>query len=236
MENVTLVEARKIVDKRRNDQTLPNSSISDTKMTSSKSGKEHCSTCELLAKKLFEKFPDMANELKSIVPDLQLPKPTKQNRPTSKPNRFPSPKTQLPSTKEKPAPIDNKSKPVPEKRNSVQKLSKPQTSSPAQKPQTSKPSQPTSPKKRNSAKQNSKPTKECSENPPIHIQSSHVPLSNRYDYLQENSYPKEAMEEEELEGELSDSEFSPSQNDWDKHTESWSTSKAETEVKVQVNK
>ena len=93
-DNVTFLEARKTVEKRRSDQALLGKSTTYANVVSPLPTNGHCPTYELLAKKLLQKFPEMTDELKALIPNVQVTTPSTQttlasetNKPSSAPSK-----------------------------------------------------------------------------------------------------------------------------------------------------
>ena len=80
--NLSFIEARREVENRRKDQLQSSGRQSYSNAVSPTPAKDSCPTCELLAKKLLEKFPDMANELKDLIPSKVLSPSSSSQKPT----------------------------------------------------------------------------------------------------------------------------------------------------------
>ena len=203
--------------------------------------KDSCPTCELLAKKLLEKFPDMANELKDLIPSKVLSpssssqKPTPQSKPpssdTSKSSKSSSPdlpKSSASTKTTKPSPqSSNIQKPHPSNStNDVasqqQKLKTSNTSIPTSvapsKPHRSNSTNHKGPSAAPRRQQKLKPSVEYE--PPPQIETT-----NRFQNLEDME-----ADQEDLEGDASDSEEYHPDDDWNKNIESWSTSTVETKI------
>ena len=119
--NVSFPDARKLFEQRKKTSSGP----SYAGVVGSSSEKDDCSTCKILAKILLQKFPDVAPELKELLPASTLSKLIPDSSSASKTNK----------------PSSAQSKPTNPQSTSSQKTSKPSTSSQNIPPQkTSKPS------------------------------------------------------------------------------------------------
>ena len=203
--------------------------------------KDSCPTCELLAKKLLEKFPDMANELKDLIPSKVLSpssssqKPTPQSKPpssdTSKSSKSSSPdlpKSSASTKTTKPSPQSSNIQ-KPHSSNSTndvasqqRKLKTSNTSTPtsvaASKPHRSNSTNREGPSAAPRWQQKPKPSVEYE--PPPQIETT-----NRFQNLEDME-----ADQEDLEVDASDSEEYHPDDDWNKNIESWSTSTAETKI------
>ena len=143
-DNVTFLEARKTVEKRRSDQALLSKNTTYANFVSPLPTNGHCPTCELLAKKLLQKFPEMTDELKALIPNVQVTTPSTQtplasetNEPCSAPSKptnsqsIALQKTSNPSTSLQNIPLKKGSKPSPASKPS------PPSQQPPKKPQPS---------------------------------------------------------------------------------------------------
>ena len=197
--------------------------------------KDSCPTCELLAKKLLEKFPDMANELKDLIPSKVLSpssssqKPTPQSKPpssdTSKSSKSSSPdlpKSSASTKTTKPSPQSSNIQ-KPHSSNSTndvasqqRKLKTSNTSTPtsvaASKPHRSNSTNRKGPSAAPGRQQKPKPSVEYE--PPPQIETT-----NRFQNLEDME-----ADQEDLEGDASDLEEYHPDDDWNKNIESWSTS------------
>ena len=249
-DNVTFLEARKTVEKRRSDQAMLSKSTTYANVVSPLPTNGHCPTCELLAKKLLQKFPEMTDELKALIPNVQVTKPSTQTQlasETNKPSSAPSKptnsqsialqKTSNPSTSLQNNPLKKGSKPSPASKPSPPSQQPPKKPQPSSSqfttrsnvsPKENKSNDPPRPKKRST----SKPKPQSRDNPEsceITVKEDDpVPTSNRFSELEDMD-----ADVENLEGEVSDSEasiWSISKDPWNKDTENWHLSKAETSV------
>ena len=239
--NLSFIEARREVENRRKDQLQSSGRQSYSNAVSPTPAKDSCPTCELLAKKLLEKFPDMANELKDLIPSKVLSpsfssqKPTPQSKPpssdTSKSSKSSSPdlpKSSASTKTTKPSPQSSNIQ-KPHSGNSTndvasqqRKLKTSNTSNPtsvaASKPHRSNSTNSKGPSAAPRRQQKPKPSVEYE--PPPQIETT-----NRFQNLEDME-----ADQEDLEGDASDSEEYHPDDDWNKNIESWSTSTAETKI------
>ena len=181
---------RKTVEKRRSDQALLSKSTTYANVVSPLPTNGHCPTCELLAKKLLQKFPEMTDELKALIPSVQVTSPSTQTQlasETNKPSCAPSKptnsqnialqKTLNPSTSLQNIPLKKGSKPSPTSKPSPpsqQPPKKPQPSSSQSttrsnvSPKENKSNDPPRPKKKKGLPQNLNHNLEI---PPNHVKS-----------------------------------------------------------------
>ena len=241
--NLSFIEARREVENRRNDQLQSSGRQSYSNAVSPTPAKDSCPTCKLLAKKLLEKFPDMANELKDLIPSKVLStsssslKPTPQSKPpssdtcTSKSSKSSSPdlpkssasiKTTKPSPQSSNIQKPHSSNSTNDVASQQRKLKTSNTSTPtsvaASKPHRSNSTNRKGPSAAPRRQQKPKPSVEYE--PPLQIETT-----NRFQNLEDME-----ADQEDLEGDASDSEEYHPNDDWNKNIESWSTSTAETKI------
>ena len=119
--NVSFPDARKLLEQHKKTSSGP--SYAD--VVGSSSAKDDCNTCKILAKILLQKFPELATELKELLPASTLSKlipdslsASKTNKPSAQTNptnlqSTSSQKTSKPSTSSQNIPPQKISKPSP---------------------------------------------------------------------------------------------------------------------------
>ena len=232
--NVSFPDARKLFEQRKKTSSGP----SYAGVVGSSSEKDDCSTCKILAKILLQKFPDVATELKELLPASTLSKlipgsssASKTNKPSSaqskptNPQSTSSQKTSKPSTSSQNIPPQKTSKPSPSSQQ------KPQTSSSQSSTKVSqKENNPNTPKpaKRSSSRTKPQPRDAPRSRETTVKKDDPVPTSNRFSELEDMD-----ADVEKLEDEASDSEasiWSVPKDTWNKDTDDWSSSLPETKL------
>ena len=225
--NVSFPDARKLLEQHKKTSSGP----SYAGVVGSSSAKDDCNTCKILAKILLQKFPELATELKELLPASTLSKlipdslsASKTNKPSAQTNptnlqSTSSQKTSKPSTSSQNIPPQKTSKPSPSSQQKHQTSSSQSSTKVSQKENNSNTPKP--------AKRSSSRTKPQPRDAPRSCEiivkiDDPVPTSNRFSELEDMD-----ADVENLEGEASDSEasiWSVPKDTWNKDTVDWSSS------------
>ena len=244
--NLSFPEARQLVKQRRADQAKFSFSASYAGVATP--AKEECHTCVILAKLILNKFPEMVNDLKDILPKSTLIAltPKKPSAPSEKPSTTakPSSSTTLPPSKTKPSQVNTsksgkpnqdapKTPSQPKRRVQLGKEGLPSASTYKKKPtksdgeeifetrvSDSEVSQLVDSEKSLQGKKKNRKTRERKIT--VKIGQPSISLSNKFEKLEDSTdetCPEEDKMEEKMEEEQSDG--SDCESPWARHRPEW---------------